>query len=209
MEGKKELMGKTNKGFDIYKINGSTYIMDVLIANKTYKLADDFVPSDTYKLSEGVDTHCANCINNTAYRAWLDLKNAAAKEGHNLWIQSGYRPFSLQVKLYNNYVSMDGKEAADTYSSRPGHSEHQTGLSFDLNTITNSFINTPECKWVNDNCYKFGYIIRFPKNKEKETGYMYEPWHLRYVGTDLAFKLYNNGDWLSLEDYFGITSTYH
>lgn len=104
---------------------------------------------------------------------------------------------------------MDGKEAADTYSSRPGHSEHQTGLSFDLNTITNSFINTPECKWVNDNCYKFGYIIRFPKNKEKETGYMYEPWHLRYVGTDLAFKLYNNGDWLSLEDYFGITSTYH
>ena len=128
--------------------------------------------------------------------------------GLNIWIQSGYRPESVQEKLYNNYVARDGKVAADTYSSRPGHSEHQTGLCFDLNSITDAFANTQEGKWVNENAYRYGFIIRFPKGKENETGYKYESWHLRYVGTDLSYKLYNNGNWISLEDYFGVTSEY-
>ena len=98
--------------------------------------------------------------------------------------------------------------AADTYSSRPGNSEHQTGLCFDLNSIEDSFQYTSEGKWVNDNCYKYGFCIRFPKGKDAYTGYQYESWHLRYVGTELAEKLYNNGDWISLEEYFGITSEY-
>lgn len=207
-DGEKELVGTTSKGYDIYKINGSIYIEGILIANKTYALRDNYVPANTFTSSEGITSLCNTCIEKTAYQAWLDLKNTAASLGLNLWLQSGYRPQSMQVKLYNGYVARDGVEAADTYSSRPGHSEHQTGLSFDLNTITDSFAYTNEGKWVNDNCYKFGYIIRFPKGKENETGYQYEPWHIRYVGKDLATKLYNNGNWLSLEDYFGITSQY-
>lgn len=206
--GEKELIGTSSKGYSIYLIDGSVYIDDILIANKTYALKDGFVPSDTYKSAVGVNTQCATCINNTAYKAWLDMKADATALGLNIWIQSGYRPQSVQVKLYNNYVARDGKAAADTYSSRPGHSEHQTGLCFDLNSITDAFANTQEGRWVNDNAYRYGFIIRFPKGKEQETGYKYESWHLRYVGTDLSYKLYNNGNWISLEDYFGITSVY-
>ncbi|MCI8574869.1 MAG: D-alanyl-D-alanine carboxypeptidase family protein [Bacilli bacterium] len=206
--GEKELIGTSSKGYSIYKINGSVYIDGILIANKTYPLASGFVPSDTYKSAVGVNTQCATCINNTAYNAWKSMKSDASALGLNIWIQSGYRPESVQVKLYNNYVARDGKAAADTYSSRPGHSEHQTGLCFDLNSITDAFANTEEGKWVNENAYRYGFVIRFPKGKEKETGYKYESWHLRYVGTDLSYKLYNNGDWISLEDYFGITSEY-
>jgi D-alanyl-D-alanine carboxypeptidase len=206
--GEKELIGTSKKGYSIYKINGSVYIDDVLIANKTYALASGFVPSDTYKSAVGITSQCATCINNTAYNAWKSMKSDATALGLNIWIQSGYRPESVQVKLYNNYVARDGKAAADTYSSRPGHSEHQTGLCFDLNSITDAFANTPEGKWVNENAYRYGFVIRFPKGKENETGYKYESWHLRYVGTDLSYKLYNQGDWISLEDYFGITSEY-
>jgi D-alanyl-D-alanine dipeptidase len=206
--GEKELVGTTTNGYNIYKINGSIYIDGILIANKTYALADNFVPENTYKSAVGVSSQCATCINKTAYSAWLDMKSDAASLGLNIWIQSGYRPYSTQVTLYNNYVARDGKDAADTYSSRPGHSEHQTGLSFDLNSISDAFANTKEGKWVNENAYLYGFIIRFPKGSEDKTGYKYESWHLRYVGTDLAKKLYNNGNWISLEEYFGITSTY-
>ena len=113
-----------------------------------------------------------------------------------------------QKYLYNSYVSRDGKEEADTYSARPGHSEHQTGLAFDLNSIDISFADTDEGKWVVDNCYKYGFIIRYPEGKDNITGYIYEPWHLRYVGVDLATKLYNQGDWITLEEYYGIDSKY-
>ena len=135
------------------------------------------------------------------------LKDATAK-GLNIYIASGYRSYNYQVNVYNRYVKSDGAAVADTYSSRPGNSEHQTGLCFDLNTIEDSFQYTNEGKWINNNCYKYGFCIRFPKGKDSATGYQYESWHLRYVGVDLATKLYNNGDWLSLEEYFGITSQY-
>ena len=109
---------------------------------------------------------------------------------------------------FESYVENDGKDAADNYSARPGHSEHQTGLAFDLNSITDDFQYTNEGIWVNENCYRYGFILRYPKNKEEITGYKYESWHLRYVGIDLATKLYNNSDWITLEEYFNLTSEY-
>lgn len=81
-------------------------------------------------------------------------------------------------------------------------------MAFDVNTINDSFANTEEGKWLNDNCYKYGFILRYPNGKSDETGYQYEPWHFRYVGVELAEKLYNNGNWITVEDYFGITSRY-
>lgn len=198
--------GTTSKGFQIQEINGATYIDGVLIANKTYALPQDFIPTNP---DQPVNAdRSSTCLDKTLMSAWkIMLKDATAK-GLNIYISSGYRSYNYQVNVYNRYVKSDGAAVADTYSSRPGNSEHQTGLCFDLNTIEDSFQYTNEGKWVNDNCYKYGFCIRFPKGKDSATGYQYESWHLRYVGVDLATKLYNNGDWLSLEEYFGITSEY-
>lgn len=202
------VIGKTSKGFDIKKINGVFYIDEILIVNKTYALPKNFVPKNTYESAVDVKTNCQTCIDKEAYNSWLKMKDDAASLGLGICIQSGYRPYNLQKSLYNNYVERDGKKAADTYSARAGHSDHQTGLAFDLNSINDDFTKTKEAKWVNDNAYKYGFILRFPQGKEKYTGYKYESWHLRYVGNELAEKLYNNGDWISLEEYFGITSKY-
>ena len=198
--------GTTSKGFQIQEINGATYIDGVLIANKTYALPQDFIPTNP---DQPVNAdRSSTCLDKTLMSAWkIMLKDATAK-GLNIYISSGYRSYNYQVNVYNRYVQSDGAAKADTYSSRPGNSEHQTGLCFDLNTIEDSFQYTNEGKWINDNCYKYGFCIRFPKGKDSATGYQYESWHLRYVGVDLATKLYNNGDWLSLEEYFGITSQY-
>jgi LAS superfamily LD-carboxypeptidase LdcB len=109
--------------------------------------------------------------------------------------------------VYNSYASRDGSAAADRYSARPGHSEHQSGLAFDLNTITEAFGYTPEGQWVAANAHRFGFIVRYPQGKEGSTGYIWEPWHLRYLGVDTATAVYNSG--LSLEEYLGITSVYN
>ena len=189
----------TSKGYNGYTEDGRTYINGLLIVNKTYSIPKDFNP---VKLN-GDAEYSANQM------------FAAAKEekGYNMWVQSGFRSYGTQERLYNNYVARDGKKEADKYSARPGHSEHQTGLAFDVCAtnrpcISNEFDNTPEAKWLSDNCYKYGFILRYVKGKENETGYQNESWHFRYVGKDIAKELYNNGDWITLEDYLGITSEY-
>jgi len=183
----------TSKGYVIKTVDDITYVDGVLIVNKTYGLPKDF----------------GNKLTNTTTNAFNKMKNAASAQNLNIYISSGFRSYQTQNTIYNNYVQMDGKEKADTYSARPGHSEHQTGLAFDLNTVDNSFADTEEGIWVNANAYKYGFIIRYPKGKESITGYIYEPWHLRYVGVELATTLYNNGDWISLEEYYGIDSKYN
>ena len=208
---KKETHEKSNvtkKGFKIVNKGGATYIDGTLIVNKTYPISKDYYPLNTHARCTSETSFCTECIVNEAWDKYQLMLSDAAKEGLNIWIQSGYRSYKYQIKLYNDYVKADGKEEADIYSSRPGYSEHQTGLAFDLNSVSDDFTNTPEGQWVNNNCYKYGFIIRFPQNKEEYTGYKYESWHLRYVGEDLATKLYNGGDWISLEEYYGITSKY-
>ena len=134
------------------------------------------------------------------------MQEDAAAKGLNLYIASGFRSYEYQTTLYNRYVERSGKEEADRYSARPGYSEHQTGLALDLNTIDASFADTDEYEWVKRNCYKYGFIIRYPEGAEEITGYMYEPWHLRYLGTDIARDVYESG--LTLEEYLGIDSKY-
>lgn len=182
----------TSKGYKGYTKDGMTYIDGLLIANKTYSLPSNYNP--------GLDEETIRKAN--------EMFEAAKKEGLNIFISSGFRSYGTQDTLYNNYVRRDGKQAADTYSARPGHSEHQTGLAFDVNEVSSAFDNTPEANWLANNCYKYGFILRYPKGKESETGYIYESWHFRYVG-NIASKLYNNGDWITLETYFGITSKYN
>ncbi len=167
-----------------------TYIDGILIANKTYALPE------TYAL--GVDGE--------AYEKLLTMFSEAAKDGISLTLISGYRSYEHQYTLYYNYIARDGQAAADRYSARPGHSEHQSGLAFDLNSLYQSFGDTAEGLWLAENCHRFGFIIRYPKEKEHITGYMYEPWHVRYVGEKMAEKIKNSG--LCLEEFFGITSEY-
>lgn len=187
-------VGRTTKGYKIKRINGIYYINGLLIANKTYALPKEYAPGG---LLEEFN------------KAFLKMQKQANTENINLNVISGYRSYANQDSIYNRYVNKDGVLTADTYSARAGHSEHQSGLAADINSLDQSFINTKEGKWLNENCYKYGFIIRYPKGKEEETGYMYEPWHIRYVGIDTAKTLYNNGNWLSLEEYLGITSKYN
>jgi len=182
----------TSQGYKLELIDDIAYIDNLIIANKSYSLPK------TYGSSLTNDT-----LNN-----FNKMKQDSKKVGLNLIIQSGFRSYNTQVNVYNKWISLDGKEIADTYSARPGHSEHQTGLALDLNLIDNKFEETPEFAWLNDNCYKYGFILRYPKEKQHITGYIYEPWHYRYVGSELAKKLYNNGNWITLEEYFGIDSKY-
>ena len=136
------------------------------------------------------------------------MKSDASNEGIGLDYVSKFRSYSSQASIYNGYVTREGQASADTKSARPGHSEHQTGLAADINSLYQSWGATAEGQWLNNNCYKYGFIIRYPKGKESITGYMYEPWHIRYVGVELATKLYNNGNWITLEEYLGIDSKY-
>lgn len=171
-------------------IDGITYFDGVMIANKTYTLPASYNPG----------------VQPEAMDAFYDMQAAAAADGISLWILSSFRSYEDQDVIYNRYVAQDGRDAADTYSSRPGHSDHQTGYTFDLNSLEQDFQYDPAGQWLDKNCYKYGFIIRYPKGKESSTGYMYEPWHVRYIGVGLATKVTQSG--LSLEEYFGITSQY-
>lgn len=170
--------------------DGITYVGGVPIANKTYAVPADYNP--------GLDPQ--------ARSAFETMKAAAASEGLTLEIVSGFRSYDEQKSIYNNYVENEGKDEADSKSARPGHSEHQLGLAMDLNSLKTSFKDTPEGKWLANNCYKYGFIIRYPEDKVSITGYVYEPWHVRYLGVNLATKVFNSG--LCLEEYFGINSAY-
>ncbi len=182
----------TSKGFKGYTENGLTYIDGVLVVNKTYSLPKNY----------------GNGLTKATQNAFNEMKAAALTDGIHLWICSGFRSYNTQKGLYNSYVRRDGKAKADTFSARAGYSEHQTGLAMDINYASSSFNGSPAANWLAANAYKFGFILRYPEGKTNETGYKFESWHYRYVGVDLATKLYNNGNWTTLEDYFGITSQY-
>lgn len=179
-----------NADSKIQVVNGVTYVQGVLIVNKTYPLPADYNP--------GLDP--------TAQAAFNEMAAGAAAAGLSIQIVSGFRSYDTQKTLYNNYCNRDGKAEADRFSARPGHSEHQSGLAMDINYAGSSFDNTPEAKWLAENCWKYGFIIRYPKGKESITGYKYESWHVRYLGKEWAEKIYNSG--LTLEEYFGIDSKY-
>ena len=174
-----------------YDIPGLTYIKGTLIANKSYSLPADFNP--------GLDPTCQAQFNK--------LAAAAAQEGLNIYLSSGFRSYDYQAQIYNDYVARDGQAAADTYSARPGYSEHQSGLAIDVNQIDDSFIGTPEAIWLENHCHEFGFILRYPQGKQHITGYKYESWHISYVGTDLSYQIHDSG--LTLEEFFGIDSYYH
>lgn len=169
----------------------------LVIVNKFYSLNKDFVPNNLVSVSPN---YGYGYVDKTLYENFKLMADDARKNGLNIYIASGYRSYDYQNVLYNQYVSRDGKENADTYSARPGHSEHQTGLAIDLNDISDTFGNTNEFKWLSENAYKYGFILRYPKDYINLTGYVYEPWHYRYVGLEVSKYIYENN--ITFDEYY-------
>lgn len=169
-----------------------TYIDGILLANKKYPMPSTFAPGENPEARQALNKMIAE----------------AKQQGFNLVAFSGYRSYEYQTTLYNNYVKRDGQAAADRYSARPGFSEHQTGLAFDIGEVgkedlwlTEEFGETPAGKWLFEHAADYGFILRFPQNKEHLTGYMYESWHYRYVGIEIAKKIKEQN--ITLEEYLG------
>ena len=198
---------KSTKNFNIEVKNGVTYIDGVMIVNKTYSVPRSFYPENAVKCNNGQILNSATC------NAAKEMINAAKQDGIALHVQSGFRSYDTQNGMWTRRKNQYGIEFADSGTARAGHSEHHTGLGFDMcgtesGCITSEYYKTASAKWMAKNAYKFGLILRYPNGKTNETGYKYESWHFRYVGKELAQKLYNNGDWITLENYFGVTSQY-
>ena len=181
--------------------------LDVLV-NKQRFMPSDYIPKDLVTVD--VPTCLAdpevNQLRKPAADALKELFEGAKQEGYILVARSGYRSYQTQKALHQSVENNHGKEYADKYSAIPGQSEHQTGLAMDITSATvdyqlsGDFGDTSEGTWVKDNAYKYGFIIRYPYGKESIVGYEYEPWHLRYLGVELATEIYESG--MTMEEYF-------
>lgn len=211
----KSPVNKTNQpqGFDKTAYSTDSAASLWVVVNKgrvlpaNYAPADLVVPNVPLRLSP---TANESHLRSEAATALSTMFSSAKNQGINLMLASGYRSYADQVTVYNNYVSQSGVAKADTFSARPGHSEHQTGLAADIEPTSRSceveqcFENTPEGQWLAANAFKSGFIIRYQKNTESLTGYEYEPWHVRYVGIDLATELHKTGQ--TMEQFFNLPS---
>ena len=177
--------GKLTNNGSYYSVRGK--YDDIIIVNKKHGLSKDYNPGE----------------NPTAKAAFVRLRDDMINQGLNVGRSySGFRSYDYQKTLYDNYVSRDGQAAADRYSARPGYSEHQTGLVFDLTDKSGNLLEDSRAsQWLKDNAHNYGFIVRFQAGKEASTGYMPEAWHIRYVGKE-AKDIHDSG--LSLEEYFGI-----
>ncbi len=156
-----------------------------VLVNKYHALSQDYVPQlvtmdDRYTAAKGAQ------LQPVAYLAFVRMADAAARDGIRLFNVSAYRSYEIQDIIYNNYVAASGQAYADTYSARPGHSEHQTGLALDVNTASelDGFENTKTYAWLQEHCADYGFILRYPQEKTSITGYAFEPWHYRYLGVE-------------------------
>ena len=174
----------------------------LMIVNKHYKIEDNYKPDNLVTVHS--EHGYPNKIREDVYEEFKKMYNAAKNDNVSIFIASPYRSYSDQNALYTYYVNTDGKQNADTYSARPGFSEHHTGLAMDLipeyGLDLDTFENSDGFKWMQENAYKYGFILRYPKDKEYITGYIYEPWHYRYVGTNVATIIKNEN--LTFEEYY-------
>ncbi len=179
---------------DIETVNN---VDDLLVlVNKYYALPEDYKPKDLIT----VDGEQMQRVAGEALEKMLD---DIKETGLHLQAQSGYRSLSTQKRLYDNRVASEGVEAADRVQARPGHSEHHTGLAIDVShdgTLEESFDQTEQFTWLKENAHKYGFILRYPKDKVYMTGYDYEPWHYRYVGVEIATLIHTEG--ITFEEYY-------
>ncbi|MEA5051131.1 MAG: M15 family metallopeptidase [Oscillospiraceae bacterium] len=176
------------KGAEITEKDGVTYLTlngyTMLYVNKQYSVPRDY--------GGGIDAEAGAAVQR--------LYDAAAADGLTIYTVSGYRSYDTQKSIYENYVATKGQAYTDTISAKPGTSEHQTGLAFDVGAgsdtstvLSQRFANTPEYAWLQEHMAEYGFILRYPDGKTDWTGYAYEPWHIRYVGPELAQYIRSTG----------------
>ena len=204
---------QTNKPFNKQRLSLDDPASLWVLVNKkrplqpeTYQPDDLIFPSVPLRLPGNTDEMRIRQVMVEPLKAMF---RAAEKDGLTLMISSAYRSYSYQKGLYNHYVKEQGQTVADTQSARPGHSEHQTGLAVDIEPASRQceieacFADTLEGNWIASHAHKYGFIIRYQEGQTETTGYTYEPWHLRYVGPELAKELFNQGN-PPLEIFFGL-----
>jgi D-alanyl-D-alanine carboxypeptidase len=179
----------------------------LLLVNKKQPISPDYKPEDLQEIRDFVPDRSPETryMRAEAADAFHNLVEQAAQDGIVIKMTTAYRSYGFQKLLFDSYVEKEGEEMANTFSAKPGQSEHQTGLAVDVSSpsvdyqLSDDYGKTAEGKWVAANAYRFGFILRFPEGKEDITGYQYEPWHLRYVGTFAAKEIHDQD--LTLEEY--------
>lgn len=175
-----------------------------ILANKYYSLGEDYEPEDLVNVDIKYYYGEPKKIRSEAYDAFIEMWNAAYEDGIYLILISGYRSAAHQKEVYDAYQADKGTKYADSIAARTGYSEHQTGLALDIYskecTSQAKFHESKSYEWLINNSYKFGFILRYPKDKQNITGYNYESWHYRYLGKDLAKKVYDSG--LTFDEYY-------
>ena len=203
---KEDIITHVNIGLDKKEYTNtkpSKYLnTDFIIVNKYNYLDKCYVPTNLEEIDNKYSLPGKKLTHN-ARVAFENMANDAKEEGLNIRAISTYRTYSYQKELYDSYVKNEGIKQADTYSARPGFSEHQTGLSVDVDNKVDYYENfdkTKEYIWMNENAYKYGFILRYPKDKENITKYSYESWHYRYVGVDISTYIKKNN--ITFEEYY-------
>jgi len=179
------------------KLNDTT-----ILVNKYIYLPENYIPNNLTNISPDFSSSTRQLVYE-AKEAFEKMATAAFEKGYTIRAISAYRSYDYQKGLYDSYVKKDGIKLADTYSARPGYSEHQTGLVVDIdnkNLDYNNFESTEEFKWMQENAHIYGFILRYPKDKENITGYEYESWHYRYVGKEIATFIKNNN--ITFDEYY-------
>lgn len=177
----------------------------LVLVNKFHTVSSDYYPSGMVAVDGSLSTNQGLYLKEEAYNAYLKMLTDAKTAGLTFYICSAYRSYDLQNILYQNSLAQNGEAFTNTRSAYPGRSEHHTGLAIDITSksmgygLSQNFIDYPEGKWINDNCSKYGFIIRYPKGKTHITGYDYEPWHIRFVGVEAAKEI-TSAD-ITLEEY--------
>lgn len=194
---------KMFEGESVKKVRATMTNTNLLLVNRKYGLDENYKPEKltipNIKFNSESDDEEKH-VSKTIVKSLEKMFNDALSEGIVLIGNSGYRSYESQVETYNNRVRSEGRKMADAYVAKPGFSEHQTGLCIDITNESKYFVKgTKEADWLNDNCYKYGFIIRYPEGKEDITGISYEPWHVRYVGIDVAKEIHNKN--ITLEEY--------
>ena len=175
---------------------------ELMLTNKYNYLEKNYEPKDIIEISSRY-AYAENEAPKEILEHYIEMFDAAEKEGMDLIISSAYRSYDEQDETYEYYKKIKGDEQIKKYAARPGYSEHQTGLAFDIlttDTLTDDFDKTKEFEWLQKNAYKYGFILRYPKGKEKLTGYDYESWHYRYVGKETAKKI--NDEQITYDEYY-------
>ena len=189
----------------IYEQYTNTTLTDItkdtlILVNKYHYLNSNYEPDDLEEINTIYNKGNNNKLRTIAKEAFEKMCAAALLDNIHLYNMSAYRSFEYQENIYNKNVLSDGQNEADKTSARPGYSEHQSGLTLDINWISNKFEDTDEFKWLEKHAYEYGFILRYPKNKENLTGYSYEPWHYRYVGEEVANKI--KEDNITFDEYY-------